>query len=192
MFGSPYLRYLQSFRYPLAGEFALMTDLAMNRIPSDWGLEIGLLSEVYRHVAPSRIAQVDLGLFDHSTNPSVTSLLKVFSAWPVVFGTVLRGLMEHEGCIVSRDQLPTLEVLYRRVGQDRVRQFGLDSVVNGLPYDRHSEELAVQSFPVCCVPVSPSLSMRRSPTNCRVGRVCGVASTRLILRRPVAPIGPPC
>ena len=35
------------------------------RIPSDWGLEVGLLSEVYRHVAPSRIAQVDLGLFDH-------------------------------------------------------------------------------------------------------------------------------
>ena len=63
-----------------------------------------------------------------------------------IFGTVLRGLMEHEGCIVSRDQLPTLEVLYRRVGQDRVRQFGLDSAVNGLPYDRHCEELAVQSF----------------------------------------------
>ena len=35
------------------------------RIPSDWGLEVGLLSEVYRHVASSRIAQVDLGLFDH-------------------------------------------------------------------------------------------------------------------------------
>jgi glucosyl-3-phosphoglycerate synthase len=59
----PYLAYLQSFRYPLAGEFAFTTDLAMNlRIPSDWGLEVGLLSEVYRHVASSRIAQVDLGL----------------------------------------------------------------------------------------------------------------------------------
>ena len=63
-----------------------------------------------------------------------------------IFGTVLRGLMEHEGAVVSMDQLPTLEVLYRRVGEDRVRQFGLDSAINRLPYDRHGEELAVQSF----------------------------------------------
>ena len=54
--------------------------------------------------------------------------------------------MEHEGAVVSMDQLPTLEVLYRRVGEDRVRQFGLDSAINRLPYDRHGEELAVQSF----------------------------------------------
>ena len=62
----PFLQYLQSFRYPLAGEFAFTKDLAMNlRIPCDWGLEIGLLSEVYRNVRTSKIAQVDLGLFDH-------------------------------------------------------------------------------------------------------------------------------
>ena len=144
----PYLRYLQSFRYPLAGEFAFTTDLAMNlRIPSDWGLEVGLLSEVYRHVATSRIAQVDLGLFDHKH--------KTLGAQPneglqrmagEIFGTVLRSLMEHEGCIVSNDHLPTLEVLYRRVGEDRVRQFGIDSAINRLPYDRHGEELAVQTF----------------------------------------------
>ena len=144
----PYLRYLQGFRYPLAGEFAFTTDLAMNlRIPSDWGLEVGLLSEVYRHVASSRIAQVDLGLFDHKH--------KGLGAQPneglqrmagEILGTVLRGLMEHEGCVMSLDQLPTLEVLYRRVGEDRVRQFGLDSAINRLPYDRHSEELSVHRF----------------------------------------------
>lgn len=144
----PYLRYLQGFRYPLAGEFAFTSDLAMNlRIPSDWGLEVGLLSEVYRHVASSRIAQVDLGLFDHKhkglgSTPS-EGLQRMAGE---IFGTVLRGLMEHEGAVVSMDQLPTLEVLYRRVGEDRVRQFGLDSAINRLPYDRHGEELAVQSF----------------------------------------------
>ena len=144
----PYLAYLQSFRYPLAGEFAFTTDLAMNlRIPSDWGLEVGLLSEVYRHVASSRIAQVDLGLFDHKhkelgQQPS-EGLQRMAGE---IFGTVLRGLMEHEGCVMSMDQLPTLEVLYRRVGEDRVRQFGLDSAINRLPYDRHGEELAVQNF----------------------------------------------
>ena len=39
-----------------------------------------------------------------------------------------------------------LEVLYKRVGEDRVKQFGLDSAVNQLPYDRHEEELSVQKF----------------------------------------------
>ncbi len=144
----PYLRYLQSFRYPLAGEFAFTRDLAMNlRIPSDWGLEIGLLSEVYRHVAPRRIAQVDLGVFDHKhktlgDTPS-EGLQRMAGE---IFATVLRGLMEHEGQTVSPDQIPTLEVLFRRVGEDRIQQFGLDSGINRLPYNRHSEELAVQSF----------------------------------------------
>jgi glucosyl-3-phosphoglycerate synthase len=144
----PYLRYLQSFRYPLAGEFAFTRDLAMNlRIPSDWGLEIGLLSEVYRHVAPRRIAQVDLGLFDHKHktlgNAPSEGLQRMAGE---IFATVLRGLMEHEGRMLSPDQIPTLEVLFRRVGEDRVQQFGLDSAINRLPYNRHSEELAVQSF----------------------------------------------
>ena len=64
-----YLRYLRAFRYPLAGEFAFTTDLAMNlRIPSDWGLS-GLLSRSTQ-VAISRIAQV-VGLFDHKhKNPA--------------------------------------------------------------------------------------------------------------------------
>ena len=144
----PYLRYLQSYRYPLAGEFAFTRDLAMNlRIPSDWGLEIGLLTEVYRHVAPRRIAQVDLGVFDHKHktlgNAPSEGLQRMAGE---IFATVLRGLMEHEGRQLSHEQIPTLEVLFRRVGEDRVQQFGLDSEINRLPYNRHSEELAVQSF----------------------------------------------
>ena len=35
---------------------------------------------------------------------------------------------------------------YRRAGEDRVKQFSLDSSVNQLPYSRHKEELAVHTF----------------------------------------------
>ena len=36
------------------------------RIPFDWGLEIGVLSEVYRSYTPRRICQVDLAdAYDH-------------------------------------------------------------------------------------------------------------------------------
>jgi hypothetical protein len=42
----PYLSYLDSFRYPLAGEIALDIDLVRRvRIPQDWALELGTLSD---------------------------------------------------------------------------------------------------------------------------------------------------
>jgi len=143
-----FLKYLQAFRYPLAGEFAFTRDLGMNlRIPCDWGLEIGLLSEVYRNVRLSRIAQVDLGIFDHKhkdvgTNPQ-EGLQRMCKE---ILSSVLRGLMEHQAETLTNSQISTLEVLYKRVGQDRVKQYGLDSFVNGIPYDRHEEELSVQKF----------------------------------------------
>ena len=58
---SDYLDYLDSFRYPLAGEFSLRIDVLSDlRIPSDWGLEIGTLSEMKRNYATNRICQVDI------------------------------------------------------------------------------------------------------------------------------------
>ena len=46
----PFLDYLDSFRYPLAGEFAMRVDLLKTlRIPADFALEIGILTEVYRN-----------------------------------------------------------------------------------------------------------------------------------------------
>ncbi|MCK6500796.1 MAG: glycosyl transferase, partial [Nitrospira sp.] len=57
----PLLTFLDSFRYPLAGEFAMVCELAwINRIPGDWGLEIGVSAEVFRNCALRRICQVDL------------------------------------------------------------------------------------------------------------------------------------
>jgi glucosyl-3-phosphoglycerate synthase len=46
----PFLVYFDSFRYPLAGEFSMHAELARsNRIPADWGLEVGVLAEIYRN-----------------------------------------------------------------------------------------------------------------------------------------------
>tara|TARA_Y100001968_G_scaffold321701_1_gene356543 strand:+ start:458 stop:1645 length:1188 start_codon:yes stop_codon:yes gene_type:complete len=144
----PFLDYLQAFRYPLAGEFAFNKDLAMNlRIPCDWGLEIGLLSEVYRNVRISRIAQVDLGIFDHKHKEIGTSPKQGLQRMcKEILSTVLRSLMEHQAITLTNSQLSTLEVLYRRVGVDRVIQYGLDSAVNNIPYNRHEEKLSVQKF----------------------------------------------
>jgi len=144
----PFLQYLQSFRYPLAGEFAFTKDLAMNlRIPCDWGLEIGLLSEVYRNVRTSKIAQVDLGLFDHKHKTIGSSSKEGLQRMCTeILSSILRGLMEHQAQTLTNTKLSTLEVLYKRVGEDRVKQFGLDSAINQIPYNRHEEELSVQKF----------------------------------------------
>ena len=67
----PLLEYLDAFRYPLAGECSMTTDLVrINRIPSDWGLEVGVLAEVFRNCSQKRICQVEL-----VENPDVLATL---------------------------------------------------------------------------------------------------------------------
>jgi len=62
-----YLDYLRSFRYPLSGEFAMRTSMLPDlRVPSDWGLEIGILSEAWRNLAPRAVCQVEIAdQYDH-------------------------------------------------------------------------------------------------------------------------------
>ena len=56
-----FLTFLDSFRYPLSGEFCMTVDVArVNRIPADWGLEVGSLAEVYRNYSPQRVCQTDI------------------------------------------------------------------------------------------------------------------------------------
>ena len=80
----PYLKFMDSFRYALAGEFALLTELArVIRIPGDWGLEVGLLSEVFHNVTLRRVCQTDIiDQYEHkhsqlSANNSQEGLLKM-------------------------------------------------------------------------------------------------------------------
>lgn len=143
-----YLRYLNAFRYPLSGEFALTDDLALNiRIPGNWGLEIGLLSEVYRNVAQKRIAQIDLGIFDHKHqaigNSSQEGLQKMCRD---ILRSVLRTLTETERVIVSREHLHSLRIKFRREAQDYTRQYFVDAWCNNLQFDRHQEEVTTELF----------------------------------------------
>ena len=61
----PGIRYLQSFRYPLAGEFAARASLTSSiTIPEHWGVDISLLAKV--HSLGVRVAQTDLtDRYDH-------------------------------------------------------------------------------------------------------------------------------
>jgi glucosyl-3-phosphoglycerate synthase len=143
-----YLRYLSAYRYPLSGEFALTSDLALNtRIPGNWGLEIGLLAEVYRSIAEKRIAQIDLGIFDHKHqtvgSSSQEGLRKMCRD---ILRSILRTLTETEQVVISRDHIHTLRVKFRREAQDYTRQYFVDARFNNLEYDRHQEEIITELF----------------------------------------------
>jgi glucosyl-3-phosphoglycerate synthase len=139
---STFIRYLRSFSYPLSGEIAIYSDLAMNlRIPGDWGLEIGMLAELFRNASSKRICEVDLGFYDHKHKEiDQNSLLKTAEDG---FNTLLRTLTETEGIDVSEAFLLSLQVIYKRFAQDRIRQYHADAVCNSLEYDRHEEETNV-------------------------------------------------
>ncbi|NJO47383.1 MAG: glucosyl-3-phosphoglycerate synthase [Oscillatoriales cyanobacterium RM2_1_1] len=143
-----YLRYLGAFRYPLSGEFALTNDLALStRIPGNWGLEIGLLSEVYRNVAEKRIAQIDIGIFDHKhQSVGETADQGLRKMCRDILRSILRTLTETERVVLTSDHIRTLRVKFRREAQNITRQYFVDARFNNLHYDRHQEEITVELF----------------------------------------------
>ncbi len=147
--GTPFLHYLDSFRYPLAGEFAMDIDLArVNRIPADWGLEVGVLAEVYRNCAVSRTCQVDLtDNYEHKhqgLSPGDAS--KGLARMTVDISKSLFSTLASEGVVFSADHFRSLEVRYVRMAQDTIARYYADAMLNGLKFDRHAEEEAVAVF----------------------------------------------
>jgi glucosyl-3-phosphoglycerate synthase len=142
---SEFIRYLQSFSYPLAGEIAIYGDLALNlRIPCHWGLEMGMLAELFRNVSYKRILEVDLGFYEHKHRNLIKDGLLRTAEDTLV--TLFRTLAETDGLEVSEPFLLSLRVLYRRIAQDRIRQYNADAFCNEIDYDRHGEESCVDLF----------------------------------------------
>ena len=146
---SALLEFLDSFRYPLAGEFAMNAGLArVNRIPGDWGLEIGVLSEVYRNCAPSRICQVDLAdNYEHKHQAlSPDDASKGLRRMACDVSKALFRTLAGEGLVFNEGHFRSLEVRYVRMAEDMMNRYYADALLNGLEYDRHGEEQAVAAF----------------------------------------------
>lgn len=145
----PLLTFLDSFRYPLAGEFAMVSDLAwINRIPGDWGLEVGVLAEVYRNCALRRVCQVDIAdAYEHkhqelsADNPDA-GLLKMSAD---ITKALFRNLAS-DGVILSDSLLKTLRATYLQAAQDAISRYENDAMINSLQFDRHQERTAVEVF----------------------------------------------
>ncbi len=145
----PLLTFLDSFRYPLAGEFAMVRDLAwVNRIPGDWGLEIGILAEVYRNCALRRVCQADIAdAYEHkhqalSQDDPEKGLLKMTI-------DITKSLFRHLaslGVVLGDAELKTLRAIYLRSAEEAIRRYEDSAAINSLTFDRHSERTAVETF----------------------------------------------
>jgi glucosyl-3-phosphoglycerate synthase len=145
----PLLVYLDSFRYALAGEFAMRAELArVTRIPSDWGLEVGMLAEVYRNCALQRICQTELcSNYDHkhqelNAGDPTRGLVRMC----VDIAQNLLRTLAAEGAVFTEGLFRTLWVQYIRTAQDTINRYHADAAINGLAFDRNEEESSVLAF----------------------------------------------
>ncbi len=145
----PFLTYLDSFRYPLAGEMALRRDLAVAmRIPGDWGLEVGTLAEVYRNMSLNRICQTDIAeAYEHKHQPlsaqdSERGLMKM----TVDIAKSIYRTLAGEGVQFSEGFFKTLSNIYLKIAQEAIIRYQNDAEINCLHFDRHAESTAVESF----------------------------------------------
>ena len=146
---SDYVEYLQGFRYPLAGEFAMRTSILPGmRIPSDWGLEIGTLSEAWRNLGRHAVCQVDIAdSYDHKHQPlSEDDAARGLSRMSTDIAKALFRKLATEGKVLSNEHFRTLKATYYRIALDLIEMYYNDAVMNGLTLDRHKEEKAVELF----------------------------------------------
>ncbi|MBD3226324.1 MAG: glycosyl transferase [Caldithrix sp.] len=146
---SDYLDYIDTFRYPLSGEMAMLRDVAVRlRLPADWGLEIGTLNEIYRNYAKNQMCQVDIiDRYDHkhqklSENNPNTGLAKMSIDIAKSFYRVLASM----GVVFSDQFFRTIKATYLRTALDFIEKYAGDAAINNLHYDRHAEEKAVEVF----------------------------------------------
>ncbi|MBI5387920.1 MAG: glycosyl transferase [Verrucomicrobia bacterium] len=145
----PYLVYMDTFRYPLAGEMCLDVDLVRRvRIPHDWALEVGVLAEVLRNCAPRAICQSELcENYDHKHQDlAPRDEDKGLNKMAIDIVKSIFRRMAAEGIKIDAGLLDTLLSAFMRQAEDTLRFYAADAAINGLLYPRHEEERAVATF----------------------------------------------
>ena len=144
-----FISFIDSFRYPLAGEFSFRRRVLKDiRIPYDWGLEIGVLSEMYRNFSGNRLCQVDIAdKYDHKhQNISFDDKSKGLSKMSIDIIKVLIRKLASQGEVFSMSIFRSLKATYFREALDFVQIYKKDAMMNSYEIDVHEEESAVELF----------------------------------------------
>ncbi len=144
-----YIEFMDSFRYPLAGEFSFRRDVLNDiRIPSDWGLEIGVLSEMHRNYSHNRLCQADIAdAYDHKHQDlSLNNEQGGLSKMSIDITKAVFRKLATQGFTFSNEMFRSIKATYFRIALDFIETYHNDAVMNGLTLDIHSEEKAVEMF----------------------------------------------
>ena len=146
---SDYLDFIDAFRYPLAGECSFRKRILRElRIPSDWGLEIGVLSEMYRNYRNSTLCQVDIAdKYDHKHQEySFDDREKGLSKMSIDISKTLIRKLATQGNTFSIETFRSLKATYFRTALDFVEIYKKDCDMNSIEFDIDKEERAVELF----------------------------------------------
>jgi glucosyl-3-phosphoglycerate synthase len=139
---APIVDYLASFRYALAGEFAVTSDLARRlRAQRGWGLEVGTLGDAFTHAGFEGSAQVDLGQHEHD-HRAVSGPQGLGDMCSEV-ATALFQAVTDAGLDFDFE---TLREEYRETAAQLVRQYETDARFNGLDFDAAGEREQVATY----------------------------------------------
>ncbi len=145
-----FIDYMGDFRYPLSGEFATFVSQArMLQFPSDWGIEVGILGEIFRNMRVNRICQVELtSRYDHKHQRVGTSpekgLYKMASDIARTFFTFLAS----NGRIMGQDTFNSIRLAYLKNAREIVGIYEsyADMYSHRISYDFHDELKTVELF----------------------------------------------
>jgi glucosyl-3-phosphoglycerate synthase len=107
-----------------------------------------MLAEVYRNCSLKRICQVELvenydhkhqDLSEHDATRGLHRMVVDIAA------SLIRNLASY-GVEFDAGFLHALTAAYVRTAQDAIASYNDDALLNGLAFDRHEEELAVETF----------------------------------------------
>lgn len=146
---SDYLTYLDGFRYPLAGEISFRRGVIPDiRMPSDWGLEMGTLWEMYRNYSMNKLCQVDIAeVYDHKHQDlSIDDQEEGLSKMSIDICKLIFSKMAVMGTVFSVGIFRSIRAAYFRNALDFVERHENDAIFNGLDLDVHKEEEAVALF----------------------------------------------
>ncbi|MBE7495804.1 MAG: hypothetical protein HS117_12735 [Verrucomicrobiaceae bacterium] len=149
----PLIEHMESFRYPLSGEFAAdMQALRSFSLPGGWGLEIAMLAESFHRLSVSEVCQVDLGFhFEHrhrslkAAHAGVKEPGLITAAADVARCLAFQVLRESEPRS-AEEMLRLIIARYRIRATEWLARYEHVALMNGLEHDPEEEMAAVNAF----------------------------------------------
>lgn len=144
---SEYLKYLESFHSPLANEVAFRRKLIGDWHISENGLlQLGLLSELQTKSAANSICQMDINDALSRVRRVPIGGSRAAMDQGMQIAKVLFEFITSQGLVVDSPTIQTVKLTYQQAALDFVQAYRNDNLANGLSFDIHQEEQAVEHF----------------------------------------------